>query len=53
MSARDQRRIQANKAIAEHQMVKKTICKKTGKVQVKLDVSVYVIFGVVVLRYAW
>lgn len=36
-TARDKRRVQKNKLIKEYQMVKKTINKHTGKVQVYLD----------------
>ena len=36
MNARDKRRVQKNKALDKYKMVKKTINKKTGKVQVNL-----------------
>ena len=36
LSARDKRRIAKNKAIREHQMVKKTISKTSGRKQVSL-----------------
>ena len=36
LTARDKRRIAKNKALKKHQMVKKSICKTTGRVVVSL-----------------